>query len=247
MGKRDSGGKRGLSGALSLWALLAKGSFYKILAVALSMAAIEAAAFHHVLQKGWAAPFEKMIEESRIHLVFLAALGAAYFLLIRMNGILDNEGRNAVMRLRATGAGLFAIRTAYDMLCLLMLFGVQTGLVLWFAESYRRMPGALAGPQMVFLAFYRNEFLHGLLPMAERGKWVRNGLMLLALGMEEAGGMGKRYRITQVSVLVLSAAWFAVPVGLVWQEMVCGFVYMVVIGADLWDLHMSCRRGASQP
>lgn len=235
--------KTGLSGGLSLWALLAKGSFYKILAVAFFMAVTEAAAFRHTLQKSAALAFEINVEWSRIHLVFLAALGTAFFVLIRTNENLDNKGRYTVMRLRVTGAELFAIRTAYDMLCLLLLFGVQAGLVLWFAESYRRMPGALAGPQTVFLAFYRNEFLHGLLPMAERGKWVRNALMLLALGMEEAGGMGKRNRTTQVSVFVLSAAWFALPAGLTWQEVICDFVYAVVIAADLRDLYMSCRNG----
>ena len=48
-----------------------------------------------------------------------------------------------------------------------MLFAVQAGLALCFAESYRRTPGMPQGAQTVFLAFYRNDFLHGVLPMAD--------------------------------------------------------------------------------
>ncbi len=245
MAEKNSRHRRGSSGALSLWALLAKSSFYKVLAVALLMAVAETALFGRALQSGPGAPFELKIEESRIHFVFLAALGAAFFLLIRMNRILDNEGRNTVMRLKSTQAQVFVIRTAYDALCLLTLFAVQVGLVLCFAVIYRRMPGMPQGPQMLFLAFYRNEFLHGLLPMADVGKWARNGLMLLAMGMDEAGGIGKRYRVTQVSVFVMAAAWFAAPVGLAWQDMVCCLVYVVVMAADLLDLYWSCKAGGS--
>ena len=43
--------KRGLPG-LSLWALLARGSFYKVLAVALLMAAAEVPLFYRTLRGG---------------------------------------------------------------------------------------------------------------------------------------------------------------------------------------------------
>ncbi|MCI9337369.1 MAG: hypothetical protein HFH93_07500 [Lachnospiraceae bacterium] len=232
--------KRGLPG-LSLWALLARGSFYKVLAVALLMAVAEVPLFYRTLRGDWIAGFEIKIEESHIHLVFLAALGAVYFLLIRMNRVLDNEGRYTAMRLQLSQGSIFWIRTAYDVFCLLMLFAVQAGLALCFAESYRRTPGMPQGSQTVFLAFYRNDFLHGVLPMADLGKWVRGGLMLLAMGMDEAGGIGKRYRTTQVSVFLMSAAWFAVPAGVTWQDTVCCFVYVVVIGVDLLELYRCCR------
>ena len=245
MAEKNSRHRRGSSGALSLWALLAKSSFYKVLAVALLMAVAETALFGRALQSGPGAPFELKIEESRIHFVFLAALGAVFFLLIRMNGILDREGRYTVMRLKVAQARAFALRTAYDALCLLMLFALQVVLVLCFAGAYGRTPGMPQGSQMLFLAFYRNDFLHGVLPMAETGKWVRNGLMLLAMGMEEAGGIGKRYRVTQVSVFVMAVAWFAVRVGPTWQDIVCCLVYAVVMAANLLDLYWSCKAGGS--
>lgn len=243
MADKNCGEKRGLAGRLSLWALFAKGSFYRVLTVALLMAVAETVLLGRILQQSSTAPFEQMIEESRVQFVFLAAFLAVFFLLIRAGRSLDNEGRYTVMRLKVTKTEFFVFRTVYNVLCCLTLFAVQIALVLWFGECYRRMSGTPDTSWMVFLAFYRNRFLHCLMPMAETGKWVRNGLMLLALGMEEAGGAGKRYRTTQAGVFVLSAVWFATPVGLVWQDMVCCLVYVVVIAADLWDLRAACRSG----
>ena len=39
-----------------------------------------------------------------------------------------------------------------------------------------------AGPQGVFVDFYRSGFLHGLLPLADGYVWARNALFVLALG-----------------------------------------------------------------
>ena len=42
--------------------------------------------------------------------------------------------------------------------------------------------GAEAGSQTIFLAFYRSELLHSLIPLEEISRWVRNGVMALGLG-----------------------------------------------------------------
>ena len=39
------------------------------------------------------------------------------------------------------------------------------------------------GAQGIFVDFYRSEFLHGLLPLADGYLWVRNGSFVLALGV----------------------------------------------------------------
>ncbi len=37
--------------------------------------------------------------------------------------------------------------------------------------------------QSLFLAFWRNDFLHSLLPLTEGSRWIRNGLLLAVVGM----------------------------------------------------------------
>ena len=38
----------------------------------------------------------------------------------------------------------------------------------------------------MFLAFWRSEYLHALLPMADSALWIRNGLLLISLGLAAA-------------------------------------------------------------
>ena len=38
------------------------------------------------------------------------------------------------------------------------------------------------GSQTIFLAFYRSELLHSLIPLEEVSRWIRNGVMALGLG-----------------------------------------------------------------
>jgi hypothetical protein len=51
--------------------------------------------------------------------------------------------------------------------------------------------------------------------------------------------------LLSTTFLGMAAAWFAAPVGLAWQDMVCCLVYVVVMAADLLDLYWSCKAGGS--
>ena len=54
----------------------------------------------------------------------------------------------------------------------------SVGAAFWNASSARYS----AGPQGVFVDFYRSGFLHGLFPLADGYVWTRNALFVLALG-----------------------------------------------------------------
>lgn len=45
---------------------------------------------------------------------------------------------------------------------------------------------SFVGPQSIFLAFYRNGFLHSLLPLEEVSRYARNGILILCLGITSA-------------------------------------------------------------
>ena len=78
-------------------------------------------------------------------------------------------------------------KAGFDLLCLLGLWAVQTaaaaGLCAWYAAS---LPPEYRSGQTVFLAFYRVNFLHNLLPLDNWSGWVRNGILLTALAFAAA-------------------------------------------------------------
>lgn len=229
-----------MSASLSVWALLAKSSFAKVLAVVFLMAAAEMALFYDTLRGDWIAALEVQIEESGARYLFLAALGAVFFILVRTEKALDTAGRYTMMRLRIARERLFAVKTTYNILCLLVLFAVQTVLVFWFAYVYGQTPkiqsleeGGTVVSQVIFMAFYRSEFLHSLFPMAEAGNWVRNALLLLAFGMEAAGGAGRKRQAAQVALFALAEVCFVGSIGTGWPDIICDIAFLVSIGANV--------------
>ncbi|MBR2520810.1 MAG: hypothetical protein IKE62_01340 [Oscillospiraceae bacterium] len=107
------------------------------------------------------------------------------------------------------GAG-FACRWAASALCVFVFWGAQAAAALWLCRLYSLLGGS-PGPQAAVLAFYRNRFLHALLPLAERGGYVRNAFICAALGAESAGCGGKKrlFGIMPFAVLI----WFRHPLG----------------------------------
>lgn len=246
--------KDGISLRLAVWGLLAECTFYKILAVLALMAVLELSLIYRNLTGGERgnAPgataggtegitgslgavmhSPEVMAEVFGSVIFPAALGLVFLILIWTEGALDRKSGNTLMRLRVTGKELFTARTVYNMCCLWLVFAVQTALAFVSAELYRWTLAPGAAPQLLFLSFYRSEFLHCLLPMAEAGKWVRNFLMLAALGMEAAAAGGRRRQAVQAGLYIMTAVWFTGPMGMNYRDIICMIAYICVIAADL--------------
>lgn len=233
--------KKGINPTLSLWALLARCSIYKVLAVLVVMAMIEMALFYHCLKNGAEYyTLARAVKDSLLSVIFLAAFGLLCFTLAWTERRLDTESGTAMLRLRLSGSRIFIIKTAYNMACIVILFAVQIWLAIGLVGMYgREMEEIYSSPQRLFLAFYRIDFLHCLLPMAEAGKWVRNLLLLLAFGMEAAGGLEKaekKYYMSLTPLYVMTASWFVSSIGGNVIDLICGIVYAVVIAVNIWQM-----------
>lgn len=187
---------------LSVLALLAQGSFYKVLTAAGIMMALECVDF------------------SLAPLFFLTALGTVFLILCVMEG--EPRGVRSCYtwhRLRIGPERLFLLKTCYNVLCFILLFAAQTGMGFWFCYRYSlHMPREALSPQLVFLTFYRREFLHCLLPMAEVLKWIRNTLLLLAFSMTAAADTSvipwRNMGIIRAVIYIMTFCWFITPVGI---------------------------------
>lgn len=233
--------------ALSLWALLARCSIYKVLAVLAVMTLGEAALFYGCLKSGMGSyTLAGAVESSHISVVFLVALGLICFILAWTEGRLDTESSAAMLRLRLSASRIFMIKAAYNVACMVILFVVQIWLGIGLVEIYGRVMNEIyASPQRLFLAFYRIDFLHCLLPMAEVGKWVRNLLLLLAMGIEAAMGAGKAKKETYplAALYVLSITWFVSSMGRNVIDLISDTVYAIVIASNIWQVRKRQREG----
>ena len=103
-------------------------------------------------------------------------------------------------------------------LCYLLLWAAETAILLLLCRLYFLWadPAQLNG-QTIFLAFYRSDFLHAVLPLDDRVLWMRNIALTLGLGASAAMFSYRQRRGSrlggEIIVLTLAAAVFF-PCGL---------------------------------
>lgn len=231
---------------LSVFGLLARSSFLKVLGILVLMVIGELLLFRYDLFRcydavtgGVKAP-EKLVEYALLPMLFLAALALIMVALIWTEVRMSEKAGYTMMRLGLSRKELFAIKTIYNVVCLVLLFVVQiwlaVGMLAWYGEF---VPLELPMPQLLFIAFYRNGFLHCLLPMQEIGKWIRNLLMIVALSMTAAGVIafpgekGIRQSASCWSVVILAVAWFLSSPGKNLLDMCSDILFLGVI---VWEL-----------
>ena len=71
-------------------------------------------------------------------------------------------------------------------LCLLVFWGFQTGMMLGLVRLLMRLGGNAGDTQTLFLACWRNPYLHSLLPLQDWPRLVYNVLLLIALALSLA-------------------------------------------------------------
>ena len=228
----------------SVFMLFVRSSFYKILLLLVTMIAAEGIWFYKTIQG--------MLEKNRIEgtfpvmtpeVVFEEAHLMVFFALavIILTGILSCVGRSASghqeytwYRLSITPKSVFLWQTLYNCCCFLMLWFVQAafafGLCLYYIKTAE--PGAVTH-QSLFLVFYRDPFLHGLIPLQHIWYWVRNVLLFCSLGFAVAYDVyrtrqGKYGGWLRMILLFSGLSWFRVDLGMNGGNGTEVFVYAIV-------------------
>ena len=222
---------------VSLWTLLARGTIYKILAILAVMAGVEVALFLWSLDGRLRqtpleyAGFVPVLNFSGAVIVFMVALCLVVIVLFLCET--EHGGSRwgyTLDRLLISDRHQTLVRFIYNILCFVLLFGVQAWVGLWMCGLYaERVPGEIVSPQLTFLAFYQSSLLHNVLPLAESAKWVRNVLMILALSAELAVAR-KRRNFGSIGILPsLSILWMVEDVGFHATQLVADTVCIAMI------------------
>ncbi len=173
---------------LSLLMLAARSTVYKMLGLFTLTAAAQGALFHLAFQRlssGGFVGLEHLINESRI----IVPSGACFVSLCVLLSLTGSEfggskmgyslGRLSVKE--ETTAFWWAI---YNSGCFLLFWAFQAATALFLCRMYvAKVDPSLLTRQTVFLAFYRNSFLHSLLPLKESSRFWRNIIFALSLGI----------------------------------------------------------------
>lgn len=160
---------------LSVFMLHCRSTVYKVLGVMAAMAAAEGALVFFALRRPAEFPsLESFISQSRIIWAFAAAFLAVTALFCASGCEFGSRTGYTLCRLRISEKTVFLWQFLYDLMGYFILWAVQTGLALAFCRAYAAANPELCNNQTVFLAFYRSELLHSLLPLENWARWLRN-------------------------------------------------------------------------
>lgn len=172
---------------LSVFMLMARSTIYKVIGLFVVMAAVGWSLVYFRLKQGATGDsfnLELVIEESRISLVFAIAFVLITILLSRTGCEFSSKLGYTLKRLSISERWIFFWQSLYNMMCYLMFWMVQVLVVFWFCSLYVKMaPEGYVTNQTIFLAFYRSDFLHSLLPMENVIFWVKNIIAVIAMGI----------------------------------------------------------------
>ncbi len=172
---------------ISVFMLMARSTIYKIIGLFGLMGVIEWSLFYARLKQGMTGDkfhLELVIEESHISWVFGIAFVLISILLMSTGRETSTKLGYTLKRLSISERWVFFWQAVYNMICYFMFWCMQILLVFLFCKMYEGMaPTEYVTNQTVFLAFYRSDFLHSLLPMEDAFFWTRNVFLLLALSI----------------------------------------------------------------
>lgn len=207
---------------LSVLAIMARASLYKIFSVFFCMAAVELGLFIWQIREansvnavdgfeGINGLLENLLEDCFTDRIFFVALWVILVILVWADSDRNGSKPDYLTGRLSNGIGkIYGLRFGYHAACLIMLIAVQVGVAFCMYGLYVNMQNPeYVSSQALFLTFYRNEFLHSIFPMEEIGLLVRNILLLIVTSLETAGMWGLKLR-SMVQTGVLFVAWFVV-------------------------------------
>lgn len=179
---------------LSVLALHLRAMGWRLPLVLLGMAAVDAAGYFWYVQRGGMTFTGSTGGFSLLLLLaFAAGILACQMLLCFCFGSNSRFGYT-LRRLRISERQVFIWSFVSDLLCFLIVWCVQVICAAGLMLLYQRSAGYSSGAQGVFVDFYRNDVLHGLLPLVDGFVLGRDLAFLLLLAASTAYLQQRQHR-----------------------------------------------------
>ncbi|MBR5315582.1 MAG: hypothetical protein IKU44_02220 [Firmicutes bacterium] len=169
----------------SIFALSARSTLFKLLGIIALMGAAEIAMFYFAMEKeSYGILLEELMQQSKVQLAFGVGFILYYVVLIGgFSGKHPSKSAMTTSRLGIKESSVSWVIAIYNMCTLIIFLAAQLGIVLILCKMY--LSSDLAGDYQhtLFIAFYRNGMMHGLLPLEDYGAYVENIIYILSLGI----------------------------------------------------------------
>ena len=165
---------------VSVFEMIARSSIYKVLLVIVTMVVAEVVYLSYAFTSTQRVLMEVYIDERFFGTAFKVAYTLITLLLILPGMNLGSTQSYTLKRLRIKEKNIYWLQAVYNFLAFVILWGVQLLVILGFMVFYQNhLPeGAVITNQTMFLAFYRVDFMHSILPLEDRTNWM----MLFSIG-----------------------------------------------------------------
>lgn len=176
---------------MSVFQLMIRCNFYRVLGLLAVMVVLQTGLFWLAFNRGFGVEgygLEFVFEKSHIELVFIGVF-IAMDIFLRAGTGYEAEGKHnyTMMRLSVTRKEVYYWHFVSNVLYYLLFFSVQLLTVIMLGVMYLKYaPAEYVTAQTLFLAFYRNNFCHSLLPLEDFPYWIRNFLVLIGAGFWSA-------------------------------------------------------------
>ena len=169
---------------VSIFEMIARSSVYKVLAIIGVMVVAQAVCFSMSMMSPSGYGIESYIDQSQYSLIFKIAYILITIAIIFPGMNIGSVQSYTLQRLRIKEKRIYWIQALYNLLAYVLLWGAQLVMILISIVVYlKNLPNeAVVSNQTMFLAFYRNDFMHSILPLEDGpGWWV-----LVLIGVSSA-------------------------------------------------------------
>ena len=159
---------------LSVFEMITRSSIYKVLLILVGMVAVELTVFYLTMSNPAGVNIEEYIDQSHYSLIFKIAYMLITIAIVLPGMNIGSVQSYTLQRLRIKEKSVFWLQALYNMFAYVLLCGVQLMVLLFSCVMYQKNLPEIAvwSNQTLFLAFYRNAFMHSILPLEDVFGWL---------------------------------------------------------------------------
>lgn len=205
---------------ISVFEMIIRSSFYKVLGILASLSVLELGTFYIAMQQPLASiqpNLEELVDQSHFMYMFAIAYLLITVVLVLSGTNIGSMQGYTLQRLRIKEKKVFLLQCIYNILCYVLLWATQVGVLLAASNYYMtHKTEAILTNQTVFLAFHRNDFMHSILPIQDTLNWVLLFAIIVCTGSFAADftRMQRRGKVAWILIIFVAIAFVSFPRGL---------------------------------